>query len=180
MILRALEIVFFLYFASHIPITLFIDLQALLPQHVYPQQVSVTELHNAPPPFTFMRWFFFFFLTSVQLKDVLRWYSEKFKDPMVVDPPEWFKSFIFCEALIQLPFFPIAAYAFLKGGWNIESVAGHFGTHFPHLEKKKTPINEKFEEIFLVGVGSCARVWNALKLWINQTGLGRVTRTIAR
>lgn len=54
----------------------------------------------------------------MQLKDVLRWYSEKFKDPMVVDPPEWFQSFIFCEALIQLPFFPIAAYAFLKGGWK--------------------------------------------------------------
>lgn len=52
MILRVLEIVFFLYFASHIPITLFIDLQALLPQHVYPQQVSVTYLHNNPPPHT--------------------------------------------------------------------------------------------------------------------------------
>lgn len=55
MILRVLEIVFFLYFASHIPITLFIDLQALLPQHVYPQQVSVTYLHNNPPsPHTYM------------------------------------------------------------------------------------------------------------------------------
>lgn len=42
MTLRILEIIFFLYFASHIPITLFIDLQALLPEYVYPQQVSVT------------------------------------------------------------------------------------------------------------------------------------------
>lgn len=42
MTLRVLEIIFFLYFASHIPITLFIDLQALLPEYVYPQQVSVT------------------------------------------------------------------------------------------------------------------------------------------
>lgn len=40
MLLRILEIVFFLYFASHVPITLFIDLQALLPEHVYPQAVS--------------------------------------------------------------------------------------------------------------------------------------------
>uniref|UniRef100_A0A8C6T0U9 Transmembrane protein 97 n=1 Tax=Neogobius melanostomus TaxID=47308 RepID=A0A8C6T0U9_9GOBI len=88
MCLRVLEIVFFLYFASHIPITVFIDLQALLPAHVYPQQ----------------------------LQDVLRWYAAEFKDPMVLDPPEWFKSFIFCELLVQLPFFPIAAYAFLKGG----------------------------------------------------------------
>lgn len=38
--IRVLEIIFFFYFASHIPITLFIDLQALLPEHVFPQQVS--------------------------------------------------------------------------------------------------------------------------------------------
>lgn len=50
-----------------------------------------------------------------QLRDVLEWYSADFKDPMVTDPPQWFKSFIFCEALFQLPFFPVAAYAFLKG-----------------------------------------------------------------
>ncbi|KAJ0063998.1 hypothetical protein NL108_015730, partial [Boleophthalmus pectinirostris] len=48
------------------------------------------------------------------LQSLLRWYSSEFKDPMVVDPPHWFKSFIFCEALVQLPFFPVAAYAFLK------------------------------------------------------------------
>lgn len=42
MAIRILEIIFFFYFASHIPITLFIDLQALLPGHVFPQPVSVT------------------------------------------------------------------------------------------------------------------------------------------
>lgn len=51
-----------------------------------------------------------------ELKDLLRWYAAHFKDPMVLDPPEWFQSFIFCEALLQLPFFPVAAYAFFKGG----------------------------------------------------------------
>lgn len=51
----------------------------------------------------------------LQLKDLLKWYAADFKDPMVLDPPEWFKSFVFCEALLQTPFFPIAAYAFLKG-----------------------------------------------------------------
>lgn len=43
MFLRVLELVFFLYFATHIPITLFIDLQPLLPEHVYPQQVGVVN-----------------------------------------------------------------------------------------------------------------------------------------
>lgn len=46
MAVRVLEIIFFLYFASHIPITLFIDLQALLPGHVYPQPVSVSPWGN--------------------------------------------------------------------------------------------------------------------------------------
>lgn len=46
MFLRVLEILFFFYFASHIPITLFIDLQALLPGHVYPQPVSASCCSN--------------------------------------------------------------------------------------------------------------------------------------
>lgn len=55
----------------------------------------------------------------LQLRDVLTWYSEDFKDPMVVDPPEWFQSFILCEAVVQLPFFPVASYAFLKGQFDL-------------------------------------------------------------
>ncbi|NXA50896.1 SGMR2 protein, partial [Nothocercus julius] len=86
---RLLECLFALYFLSHIPITLMIDLQPLLPAAgIYPE--SLTEL--------------------------LQWYAVTFRDPMMMQPPEWFKSFIFCEAFLQLPFFPIAAYAFLKGG----------------------------------------------------------------
>ncbi|XP_034384696.1 sigma intracellular receptor 2 [Cyclopterus lumpus] len=102
MSIRWLEIVFFFYFASHIPITLFIDLQALLPGHVYPQP----------------------------LKDLLQWYAEGFRDPMVLDPPGWFKSFVVCEALLQMPFFPVAAYAFLKGGCTwIRTPAIVYSTH---------------------------------------------------
>uniref|UniRef100_A0A3Q2Q639 Transmembrane protein 97 n=1 Tax=Fundulus heteroclitus TaxID=8078 RepID=A0A3Q2Q639_FUNHE len=102
MAIRVLEWIFFFYFASHIPITLFIDLQALLPGHVYPQP----------------------------LRDLLGWYAEEFKDPMVLDPPEWFKSFVFCEAFFQMPFFPIAAYAFLKGGCKwIRTPAIVYSTH---------------------------------------------------
>ncbi|XP_066536572.1 sigma intracellular receptor 2 [Hoplias malabaricus] len=102
MFLRTLEIIFFIYFATHIPITLFLDLQALLPEDIYPQA----------------------------LKDVLHWYAADFKDPMVLDPPFWFKSFVFCEALIQLPFFPIATYAFLKGNCRwIRTPAIVYSTH---------------------------------------------------
>ncbi|KAJ3590574.1 hypothetical protein NHX12_008524 [Muraenolepis orangiensis] len=102
MAIRILEWIFFFYFASHIPITLFIDLQALLPAHVYPRA----------------------------LQDLLRWYAEEFRDPMVLDPPVWFKSFILCEALVQTPFFPVAAYAFFKGGCKwIRTPAIIYSTH---------------------------------------------------
>lgn len=30
-------------------------------------------------------------------------------------PPGWFKSFVFCEAFLQLPFFFVATYGFYKG-----------------------------------------------------------------
>uniref|UniRef100_A0A8C2U6I0 Transmembrane protein 97 n=1 Tax=Coturnix japonica TaxID=93934 RepID=A0A8C2U6I0_COTJA len=87
--LRCLEAAFALYFISHIPITLLIDLQPLLPAGLYPQQVRL-----------------------------LTWYATTFRDPMMLQPPAWFKAFIYCEAALQLPFFPVAAYAFLKGRYK--------------------------------------------------------------
>ncbi|XP_008177083.2 sigma intracellular receptor 2 [Chrysemys picta bellii] len=84
-----LEWVFALYFLTHIPITLIIDLQPLVHgAGIYPQSLA----------------------------ELLKWYAVTFKDPMMLEPPPWFKSFICCEAALQLPFFPFAAYAFLKGG----------------------------------------------------------------
>ncbi|XP_077336633.1 sigma intracellular receptor 2 [Lithobates pipiens] len=85
---RLLEWIFFFYFFSHIPITLLVDLQAVLPSAWYPQQ----------------------------LLDLMRWYTATFKDHLMRNPPPWFMSFVYCEAIVQLPFFPVAAYAFLKGG----------------------------------------------------------------
>nr|XP_057902767.1 sigma intracellular receptor 2 [Doryrhamphus excisus] len=100
--IRLLEILFFLYFVSHIPITLLIDLQLILPGYLYSQT----------------------------LKDVVSGYAEKFNDAMVLDPPEWFKTFVFCEALLQTPFFPVAAYAFFKGGRHwIRTPAIVYSTH---------------------------------------------------
>ncbi|KFU94296.1 Transmembrane protein 97, partial [Chaetura pelagica] len=50
------------------------------------------------------------------LTEVLQGYAASFRDPMMLQPPEWFQAFMYCEAFLQLPFFPVAAYAFLKGG----------------------------------------------------------------
>ncbi|XP_070572774.1 sigma intracellular receptor 2-like [Ptychodera flava] len=84
---RILNGVFFLYFASHIPITVLIDAQSVLPKEWYPQM----------------------------LRDTLEWYCLKFKDPMMMDPPVWFKSFCICEVLLQFPFFFVATAAFFQG-----------------------------------------------------------------
>nr|XP_014197585.3 sigma intracellular receptor 2 isoform X1 [Pan paniscus] len=84
---RCVEWLLGLYFLSHIPITLFVDLQAVLPRELYP----------------------------VEFRNLLKWYAKEFKDPLLQEPPAWFKSFLFCELVFQLPFFPIATYAFLKG-----------------------------------------------------------------
>ncbi|NXI60132.1 SGMR2 protein, partial [Chloroceryle aenea] len=53
-----------------------------------------------------------------KLTELLQWYAAAFRDPMMLQPPAWFKAFIYCEALLQLPFFPVAAYAFLKGWYR--------------------------------------------------------------
>ncbi|XP_058020237.1 sigma intracellular receptor 2 [Ahaetulla prasina] len=83
---RVLEWIFVFYFLTHIPITLFFDLQPLLPG-VYPSALS----------------------------DVLTRYTTTFKDPLLVNPEPWFQSFLYSEAFLQLLFFPVAAYAFWKG-----------------------------------------------------------------
>ncbi|NWZ48909.1 SGMR2 protein, partial [Haliaeetus albicilla] len=99
---RCRERLFAFYFLSHIPVTLLIDLQALLPAGLHPR--ALTEL--------------------------LQWYAATFRDPMMLQPPEWFKAFIYCEAFLQMPFFPIAVYAFLKGGCKwIRTPAIIYSTH---------------------------------------------------
>jgi len=90
-LLRLLEWIFFFYFLTHIPITVFIDSIAVVPKDlgklIYPQAAQ----------------------------DLLKWYTKEFRDPLMVDPPAWFKSFIYCEVFFQFPFFFFAAYAFWKG-----------------------------------------------------------------
>ncbi|XP_066119358.1 sigma intracellular receptor 2 [Saccopteryx bilineata] len=85
---RGLEWLLGLYFFSHIPITLLLDLQTVLPRELYP----------------------------IELRNLMKWYTKEFKDPLLQEPPVWFKSFLFCELVFQLPFFPIATYAFFRGG----------------------------------------------------------------
>ncbi|KAI9028805.1 transmembrane protein 6/97 [Phycomyces nitens] len=80
---RRLDLIFFTYFAIHIPTTLFIDLQIIYPSSLVP----------------------------LFLKNVIVWYVDQFGDPFLAGPTKyWFLSFVMCEAFVQLPFFIYACY----------------------------------------------------------------------
>ncbi|CAO0795724.1 unnamed protein product [Mucor circinelloides] len=86
---RPVDWVLFLYFSSHIPITIFFDLQPLYPQWIIPtffQQLHGTYMALLNDPF-------------MDKTIAVKW---------------WFKSFSLCEAFLQLPFFFFATYGVFK------------------------------------------------------------------
>lgn len=95
-----LKYTFLSYFVTHVPITLLIDLQGNWGQH-YPQI----------------------------LQDLVAWYIVNFKDFLMDSKPAWFRSFIICEALCQLPFFFFAIYALLHHKNWIRIPAIVYGAH---------------------------------------------------
>jgi hypothetical protein len=89
---RPWDAVYFIYFASHILATVVIDLQAVLPGGWYPKE----------------------------LQQLLAYYATTFNDPFMTAPiANWFKSLIYAELAIQLPFFFIALVALWKGMWGV-------------------------------------------------------------
>ncbi|CDS06816.1 hypothetical protein LRAMOSA09341 [Lichtheimia ramosa] len=100
---RPLDLVFFGYFASHIPVTVLIDMQPFYPQHLIPQV----------------------------LKDVAADYVNTYKDPLVGSPVPlpWFESFLGCEVLFQLPFFFLAVYGLWKDAQFVRLPLIVYGSH---------------------------------------------------
>jgi hypothetical protein len=80
------RLVVIVFFATHIPATILMDSQALLPPSVVPSFARA----------------------------LLRFHCEQNADPLMADPPVWFKSFILFELLFQLPFFFIGFKAFYE------------------------------------------------------------------
>ena len=117
-----LKWVFLIYFVSHIPITLSIDLQALFGSY-YPQV----------------------------LRDVFQWYVVKFNDVVMANPQPWLKSFIYAELFFQLPFFFVVTYGIIfKKNWiRIPSIV--YGAHvsttvFPILLEVAMSSKMSFDE----------------------------------
>jgi hypothetical protein len=95
------RVIFLCFFASHIPVTLFLDSQALLGSfHIHPQE----------------------------LKDFLQEYAIQMKDSLMKRPFDkvWFQSLIACELLFQVPFFWWAVLHFS----NISKRSYHYPERF--------------------------------------------------
>jgi hypothetical protein len=74
------------FFLAHIPTTLFFDSQGVLPEEWFP------------------KW-------AVQVNQN---YISDFGDPLMRELPPWFRCLVWMEVALQLPFFFVGAYAFLR------------------------------------------------------------------
>ncbi|XP_014783862.1 sigma intracellular receptor 2 [Octopus bimaculoides] len=84
---RFIDNIFFIYFTSHIGISIFFDSQVYLPSWMYP----------------------------AVFRDLLNKYCTTMKDPLLLQAPTWYEAFLLCEFFLQFPFFFVAAYAYWKG-----------------------------------------------------------------
>ena len=81
---RPLDLFFVFYFITHVPTSLLVDAQCVLPPGNFPQAA----------------------------RDALAYHLETFKDPLMGTCPAWLRSIIWCELALQVPFFILATYAF--------------------------------------------------------------------
>ena len=61
----------------------------------------------------------YFFLSRFQVLNLTRQYVAVYKDPYLMDPPNWYKVFVFSELGLQLPFFFVATIAFMLGRYQV-------------------------------------------------------------
>ena len=81
---RPFDLFFVFYFITHVPTSLLVDAQCVLPPGNFPQAA----------------------------RDALAYHLETFKDPLMGTCPAWLRSIIWCELALQVPFFILATYAF--------------------------------------------------------------------
>jgi EXPERA (EXPanded EBP superfamily) len=92
---------FLIFFASHIPFTMFMDSQALLSAY-FPQ----------------------FF------RDFTAWYCDLFGDVLMRFPsPPWFQALVMCEILVQLPFFFVACHMLTQDSQHADRYPRWFQTY---------------------------------------------------
>mmetsp|Transcript_34953 Transcript_34953/g.48643 ORF Transcript_34953/g.48643 Transcript_34953/m.48643 type:complete len:168 (-) Transcript_34953:226-729(-) len=102
------------FFGSHIPITLAIDAQAVLPVFIFPKL----------------------------LRDLLSWHVEIHNDILMGLKPTWFKGIVWAEVLLQLPFFFVAFWSLLVG--KDRAISLEFCIYASHVVTTMIPILYSF------------------------------------
>jgi hypothetical protein len=105
---RPMDLIYFIFFLIHIPSTLLIDCQAVWPKHLFPKF----------------------------LQDIPFWYVGMSGDPLVGramgilgdgSDLAWFMSFLYLEALFQLPVFVLGAIGLWRDSPGIYSLLALYG-----------------------------------------------------
>ncbi|CAL5220762.1 g2826 [Coccomyxa viridis] len=96
---RPFDLLVVVFLLVHIPVTLFVDSQAVLPREWYPEP-------------------------AVNLLDG---YVKSLNDPLMKYTPPWFKSLAWLETVFQLPFFVAGSYAYALGRPWIKTPAIIYG-----------------------------------------------------
>ena len=99
-----IRLIYLGYFFTHIPITILLDLQGLLPSSIY---------------------------DALGVSNFFIWYHTAFDDHLMGTPPIWLKSFLFSEMVFQLPFFFVAVDALRKKKCSdlVKTLFIVYGTH---------------------------------------------------
>jgi len=98
---RPLDLVFVCFFVTHVPTSLAVDAQCLVPAEYFPEPLRL----------------------------LLDYHVATFKDPLMGTCPPWLRAVIFCELAFQVPFFLVATYAFCRGRNWIRIPSLIYGTH---------------------------------------------------
>ena len=139
--MNTIQSIWFGYFLIHIPISLMVDFQAIL---------SAEYFHSS------LRWL------------VNDWYWENFQDFLMKDPPIWFKSLVWVELIVQMPFFIYAVLALLNRWRSFRWAAFAYSIHLltvmiPILsEVIFSSIAQQFKLRLYLVYG----LWVAMPLWI--------------
>ncbi|KAG2483912.1 hypothetical protein HYH03_017233 [Edaphochlamys debaryana] len=96
-----LDALFLAYFIIHIPTTLLVDSQSVLPADWFPSWA----------------------------REMLQWHIKTNGDHLVSSNPVWFVSMVWCETVLQMPFFFVAAWAFIKKANWIRIPCIIYGSH---------------------------------------------------
>ncbi|KAF5828798.1 transmembrane protein 6/97 [Dunaliella salina] len=98
---RPFDLVYVLYFFSHVPITMLFDSQSIVPREAFPTWAT----------------------------DAMDWHARVNSDHLVQANPTWFVALVVCECLLQLPTFLVFVYAFMYQRSWVRIPAIVYGSH---------------------------------------------------